>query len=83
MLGEAIAPVVQAWAEAGGAVVVWDGAPGHRGPYDRAVTVERMTQPPDSPQRNPAEQVCEYLRDKIEGLVDGSLDAKKRPSKRS
>jgi transposase len=77
MKGESIAPVVKQWAEQGVEVVVWDRARGHRGPAYAEVSVKLIEQPPYSPQLNPAERVFQYLRDKIEGLVYGTIAAKK------
>lgn len=77
MKGVSIAPVVQQWAEQGVAVVVWDRAPGHRGPAYADVSVKLIEQPPYSPELNPAERVFEYLRAKIEGQVYGTITAKK------
>ena len=78
MKGASIAPVVKQWADEGVAVVVWDRAPGHRGQAYADVPVKRIEQPPYSPELNPAERVFEYLRDKIEGRVYGTLMAKKQ-----
>jgi hypothetical protein len=77
MKGESIAPVVKQWAEQGVEVVVWDRARGHRGPAYAEVAVKRIEQPPYSPELNPAERVFQYLRAKIEGLVYGTIAAKK------
>ena len=79
MKGASIAPVVQQWhTEQGVKAVVWDGARGHRGPAYEDVPVARIQQPAYSPQVNPAERVFEYLRSQIEGIVYGSIDAKKQ-----
>lgn len=77
MRGASIAPVVKQWAEEGLTVMVWDRARGHRGSAYQEVTVQLIEQPPYSPELNPAERVFEYLRDKIEGQVYGTMDAKK------
>jgi hypothetical protein len=77
MKGESIAPVVKQWAEQNVEVVVWDRARGHRGPAYAEVSVKLIEQPPYSPELNPAERVFEYLRAKIEGLVYGTIAAKK------
>jgi len=76
MKAASIAPVVAGWAEQGLAYIVWDRAPGHRGPAYRDVPVTRIEQPPYSPQLNPAERVFEYLRGHIEGHVYGTVSAK-------
>ncbi len=77
MKGESIAPIVQQWNYEGIDVIVWDGARGHRGPAYAEVAVKLIEQPPYSPELNPAERVFQYLRDKIEGHVYGSIAAKK------
>ena len=77
MKGASIAPVVQRWEGQGVEVVVWDGARGHHGPAYADVSVKLITQPPYSPELNPAERVFEHLRAKIEGRVYGTIAAKK------
>ena len=77
MKAVSIAPMVKQWGEDGVSVVVWDRAPGHRGPAYADVTVQLLEQPPYSPELNPAERVFEYLRSKVEGRVYGTIDAKK------
>jgi len=77
MKSEFIAPVVQRFGRQGVEVIVWDRAPGHRGEAYQDVQVIRIEQPPYSPELNPAERIFEYLRDKIEGWVYGSIAAKK------
>ena len=78
MKSDSSAPVVESWAAKGVEVVVWDGAKGHHGAaYDEA-EVARVQQPPYSPELNPAERVFEMLRDKVEGVVYGSLAKKKQ-----
>jgi hypothetical protein len=77
MKAASIAPVVKSWAEQGVEAVVWDGAQGHRGAAYEEVSVERIFQPPYSPELNPAERVFEFLRERIEGVVYGSLHNKK------
>jgi hypothetical protein len=78
MKAGSIAPVVQAWAEQGVAAVVWDRARGHRGPAYADSPVKRIEQPPYSPELNPAERVFEYLRDRIEGFVYGTVANKQQ-----
>jgi DDE superfamily endonuclease len=73
MKAASIAPVVQAWADQGVAAVVWDRARGHRGPAYEDSPVKRIEQPPYSPELNPAERVFEYLRDRVEGMVYGTV----------
>ncbi len=77
MKSSSIAPVVKGWGTEGLDAVVWDGAPGHRGSAFDFVEIERIQQPPYSPELNPAERVFQELRARIEGVVYGSLDSKK------
>lgn len=77
MKAASIAPVVKSWAEEGVEAVVWDGAKGHRGAAYEEVSVKRIFQPPYSPELNPAERVFEFLRERIEGRVYGTLHNKK------
>lgn len=77
MKGESIAPVLENWQDAGVAVIVWDRARGHRGAAYADVQIRRIEQPPYSPELNPAERVFEYLRNKVEGWIYGTLEAKK------
>lgn len=72
-----IAPVLKDWSKLGWQIVVWDRARGHRGSAYENVKVQRIEQPPYSPQLNPAERIFEYLRDRIEGKVYGTIEAKK------
>ena len=78
MKGVSLASVVKEWAEKGVGVIVWDGAPGHRGPAYDEVKVKRIQQPPYSPQLNPAERIFQHLRAEIEGEVYGTIEAKKK-----
>jgi transposase len=78
MKGVSIASVMKKWEADGVAIIIWDRAPGHRGLAYADVGVKLIEQPPYSPELNPAERVFEYLRDKVEGYVYGTLDAKKR-----
>jgi UDP-glucose 6-dehydrogenase len=77
MKAASIAPVVKSWAEDGVQVIVWDRARGHRGDAYQDVSVQRIEQPPYSPQLNPGERIFEYVRDRIEGQVYGTIVAKK------
>ena len=72
-----IAPVLKKWATLGWQTVVWDQARGHRGSAYEDVKVQRIEQPPYSPELNPAERIFEHLRAKIEGKVYGTIAAKK------
>ena len=76
MKAEAIASIVQQWAEKGVEVLVWDRAPGHRGSAYQGITVKRIEQPPYSPEFNPAERIFEYLRSKVEGEMYETIAAK-------
>ena len=76
MQAASIALVVRSWAAEGIKIIVWDRARGHRGRAYEGVPVRRIEQPPYSPQLNPAERIFEYLRERIEGRVYGSLAAK-------
>lgn len=78
MKAVSIAPVVQAWSEQGVAALVWDRARGHRGPAYENSPVKRIEQPPYSPELNPTERVFEYLRDRIEGVVYGTVASKQQ-----
>jgi len=78
MKGVSIAPVVKSWEEDGVKVIVWDGAPGHRGQAYEEVEAKLIQQPPYSPQLNPAERVFQHLRAEIEGQVYGTIVAKKK-----
>ena len=82
MKATSIAPVVQAWSEQGVRAVVWDRARGHRGPAYEDAAVKRIEQPPYSPELNPAERVFEYLRDRIEGVVYGTVANKQHAVER-
>ena len=56
-------------------VVIWDRAPGHRARCLGA-TVERIFQPPYSPELQPVERLFEELRREVEGQVYDALEAK-------
>jgi len=77
MKGESIAPIVKQWEKQGVEVIVWDGARGHYGAAYTDLTLKLIVQPPYSPELNPVERVFEYLRDKVEGTVYGTIAAKK------
>ena len=76
MKGVSIAPVVKRWHEKGVSTIVWDRASGHRGLAYDDIQTNLIEQPPYSPELNPAERVFEYLRDKVEGKVYGTIEAK-------
>jgi len=82
MKAGAIAPVVQAWADQDVRCLVWDRARGHRGEAYAAIDVQRIEQPPYSPELNPAERIFEYLRDKVEGFLYGTITRKKQAVER-
>lgn len=77
MKAVSLASVVRDWALQDVEVLIWDGARGHRGAAYEDVAVARIFQPPYSPELNPAERVFEFLRERVEGLVYGSIAAKK------
>ena len=77
MKSDTIASVLEGWEKEGVKVVVWDRAPGHHGKAYEGVRVQRIEQPPYSPELNPAERVFEHLRAQVEGKTYGSLEAKK------
>jgi hypothetical protein len=58
------------------AVLVWDGAPGHRGERVARIGVPLVALPPYSPELNPAERLFEAIRARIEGEVYATLDEK-------
>jgi hypothetical protein len=63
MKGAELAGVVRGWRqETDLDAVVWDGAPGHRGPDVAAVGFPLVIQPPYAPELNPAERVFQELR---------------------
>ncbi len=82
MKAASIASVVQAWAEQGVAAVVWDRARGHRSLAYEDSPVQRIEQPPYSPELNPAERIFEYLRSRIEGTVYGTIAIKQHAVER-
>lgn len=77
MQSASIAAVVKQWAAHKVQCLIWDRARGHRGPAYADIDIQRIEQPPYSPELNPAERVFEHLRDKIEGFIYGSLDKKR------
>jgi hypothetical protein len=82
MKSVSIAPVVHSWSEAGVATLIGDRARGHRGPAYDGSPLQRIEQPPYSPELNPAERIFEYLRDRIEGFVYGTIANKKQAVER-
>ena len=78
MKGESISPVVQQWQTHGAEIIVWDGARGHRGTAYTDLSLKFIVQPPYSPELNPVERIFEYLRDKVEGEVYGTILDKKK-----
>jgi hypothetical protein len=80
MKADSLASVLAGWEEELEGhleAVVWDGAPGHSGSEYAGVQVERVQQPPYSPELQPVERVFEHLRARIEGIVFETLDDKK------
>lgn len=82
MTSQALAGVVAQWGDQGGSTVVWDRARGHGGAVYEAIPVHRIEQPASSPELNPAERVFEWLRRRIEGVVSGTLEAKREAVER-
>ena len=82
MTSLALASVVAPWSGQGLSTVVWDRARGHGGTVDEAIPVQRIEQPASSPEPNPAERVFEWLRSRIEGVVYGTLEAKREAVER-
>lgn len=75
--GPTLAPVLTEWFGAEPqAVVVWDGAPGHRNHVVQATGVRTVLLPPYSPELDPAERVFRAIRPEVEGLVYANLAAK-------
>ena len=77
MQAASIAAVVEDWAAHDVQCLIWDRARGHRGPAYADIAIRRIEQPPYSPELNPAERIFQYLRDKIEGFIYGSLEKKR------
>lgn len=77
MTSQQLAGVVAQWSRQGLSSVVWDRARGHGGAVYEAIPVQRIEQPAYSPELNPAERVFEWLRSRIEGVVYGTLEAKR------
>jgi hypothetical protein len=76
MTAASLARMVALWREAGIEAVVWDRAPAHQTATVHAEGVTLITQPPYSPELNPAERVVEAVRLHIEGRVYASLPEK-------
>ncbi len=83
MTSQALAGVVAQWGDQGLSAVVWDRARGHGGTVYEAIPVQRIEQPAYSPELNPAERVFEWLRSQIEGVVYGTLEAKREAVERA
>jgi transposase len=77
MKAESMGPVVAKWSQRRVGFLVWDRARGHRGSVYSSLRLQRIEQPPYSPELNPAERVFEYLRAEIEGKIYGTIAAKK------
>ncbi len=76
MKQESVVQAVTAWQKAGLEVLVWDGALSHRGAAVQAPDPVLITQPPYSPELNPAERVFEAIRAEIEGKVYPTIAAR-------
>ena len=83
MTSRALAGVVAQWGDQGLSTVVWDRVRGHGGASYDAIPVHRIEQPASSPELNPAERVFEWLRSRIEGVVYGTLNAKREAVERA
>ena len=77
MTSPSLAGVVAQWGTHGLSAVVWDRARGHGGMVSDTIPVHRIEHPAYSPALNPAERVFEWLRSRIEGVVYGTLEAKR------
>ena len=80
MTSGSLSSVLASWdedREGGLQAVVWDGAPGHGGSEYEDLRIDRIQQPPYSPELQPVERGFEYLRARVEGIVFQTLDAKK------
>ena len=78
MKSETLAPVIEGWRREGLSVLVWDGAPGHRGAPVRQVPVVRVPLPAYSPELDPAERIFREIRRTVEGEVYDSLQDKQK-----
>jgi hypothetical protein len=77
MKGPTLAPIVSEWfGSKASAVLVWDGAPGHRNRAVEATGVRRVLLPPYSPELDPAERVFRAIRPEVEGQVYANLEEK-------
>lgn len=76
MKKEGIAQVVADWQAVGVAALVWDGAASHKARLVKAVGLPLITQPPASPELNPAERLIQELRRHLEGRTYPDLNAK-------
>lgn len=83
MTSQALADVVAQWGVQGLSTVVWDRARGHGGAVYEAIPVHRIEHPASSPELTPAERVFEWLRSQIEGVVYGTLEAKREAVERA
>lgn len=73
MKSASLAPVFEAWREAGMPGVVCDGAASHRSRAVRAVGLPLVVQPVAAPELNPAERIFEEIRREVEGRVYATL----------
>lgn len=75
--GPTLAPIAAEWfGSKASAVLVWDGAPGHRNHAVAATGVRRVLLPPYSPELDPAERVFRAIRPEVEGQVYATLEEK-------
>lgn len=68
-------PVLQTWPVEG---VIWDRASSHQGKQVAQLPLQRIFQPPYSPELNPAERIFEELRRVVEGYLYTTLEDKKQ-----
>ncbi|MCB8968474.1 MAG: transposase [Chloroflexota bacterium] len=73
MKQESVVKAMIAWQHAGIDVFVWDGAPSHRGNDVKALGATLVSQPPYSPELNPAERVFEAIRAEVEGKLYATI----------
>lgn len=73
---------LQAWQQHADGLdaVVWDNAPVHKARAVRQVIADGggavIYQPPYAPELNPVERIFEYVRDRVEGELYASIEAK-------
>ena len=73
MKQSSVEEAVKSWLKRGIEVLLWDGAPSHRGNEVKALGMSLITQPAYTPELNPAERVFEAIRGEVEGKVYATL----------